>query len=57
DSTFTNIGSTGKDTITSSISYNFYNALNNIDYYWKVRAIDLSGNTSVYSTKRKFRKL
>jgi hypothetical protein len=54
DSTFVNTGQTVKDTITSSLFYNFYNPTATLHYFWKVRAIDAAANVGGYSVSKKF---
>ncbi len=53
DSSFTNAAKTVKDTITSTLLYNFHNAVIAQSYFWKVRAIDAATNIGVYSSYQK----
>lgn len=54
DSTF---GGVIKDTLTSNIFYNFYNSTTGHYYYWKIRAIDVAGNMSVYCIRRRIKRM
>lgn len=53
DSSFTNAAKTVKDTITSNLTYNFYNAIIAQSYFWKIRTIDPAKNVGVYSSYQK----
>ncbi|MCK6649294.1 MAG: hypothetical protein L6Q66_06545 [Bacteroidia bacterium] len=53
DSTFVSY----TDTVTSASSYNFYNSVIGVYYYWKVAAADQSGNSSVFSSKKRIKRL
>lgn len=58
DSTFAVV--TSKDTTiantTSPTVYNFHSAIVGTYYFWKVQAIDKSGNKSAYFTRRRFKR-
>ncbi|MBN8696058.1 MAG: hypothetical protein J0L87_05975 [Bacteroidetes bacterium] len=44
------------DTITSALSYDFYNSNIGQFYYWKVKTIDNAGNLSAFSVIKRFKR-
>jgi len=51
DSSFTILT---KDTITNQTKYSFYQGTSSVSYYWRVKAISISSNESLFSKKRRF---
>lgn len=54
--TDTNFTALIKDTTTISTGYSFYNATIGVFYYWKVKSIDLAGNMSIYTNRKRIKR-